>query len=1046
MGSNNQSACINTAITNISYSTTGATGATFNGLPPGIVGNWVSNIITISGTPTTSIGSPFNYTVTLTGGCGNISATGTITVIAANTIVLTSGTGTNNQSTCISTAITNIAYSTTGATGATFNGLPPGVAGNWVSNIVTISGTPTTSIGSPFNYTVTLTGGCGNISTTGTITVIAANTIALTSGTGTNNQSTCINTAITNITYSTTGATGATFNGLPPGVTGNWVSNIVTISGTPNTSTGSPFNYTVTLTGGCWNISATGTITVIAANTIALTSGIGTNNQSTCVNTAITNITYSTTGAIGVTFNGLPPGVVGNWVSNSVTISGTPNTSIGSPFNYTVTLTGGCGNISATGTITVNPLPIVFAGQDKSITYNTSTPINDSEVTLGTPPYNFSWSPTSIFYNDTLLHPTTKPMTSSVECTLTATDQNSCTHSDQIIITVTGGPLTVNASASPSTICSGETIYLSVLPGGGSGTYTFYWSNPEGFNSTSQFPHDNPDHSTTYQVSVSDGASVVIRSVPVTVNPLPNVYNLTGGGSYCVGGIGVPIDLSGSQSGLKYQLKLGGSNVGPLITGTGSSISFGLQQSPTSTGATYTAIATNNSTNCTNIMNGTVTVTINPLPDAIAGPDLFILVNGGSIKIEGAKDNGTGVNWEWIPEDKFLNNKILNPTTVNLFAPLFCTLTVTGANGCSKSDDLIITVPGNPLNVAPTANPKTICFGNSTQLDAVASGGAGGYKYLWKGGQDSFDSTSATPIVTPKQTTNYTVTVIDDANNPKTGNITVTVNPLPTSFAVIGGGDFCEGGEGKEIRLSGSQLSTVYHLLQNGNETGTIIDGNNDSINFGKQLVEGTYKVKAINGFTCSNNMDDSAVIRIASKIIAQSLHAKRVNDKTLVLIYPESGNYDFQWYMKESGIESAIPEANLQYYILKIDDLTGSKEFKVYIKPKVAEYGLYCGDYSPAWSNASGKSFFFEGNDIFLMYPNPAEDKVTIILNEEQFGKDPINGEVRINNLSCKNVASYPIHNVREEISVHGLSRGVYMVVVEVNGQLHATRKLIIL
>ena len=36
---------------------------------------------------------------------------------------------------------------------------------------------------------------------------------------GTNNQTRCINTAITNITYSTTGATGATFSGLPTGVT-----------------------------------------------------------------------------------------------------------------------------------------------------------------------------------------------------------------------------------------------------------------------------------------------------------------------------------------------------------------------------------------------------------------------------------------------------------------------------------------------------------------------------------------------------------------------------------------------------------------------------------------------------------------------------------------------------------------------------------------------------------------------------------------------------------------------------------------------------------
>jgi hypothetical protein len=39
--------------------------------------------------------------------------------------------------------------------------------------------------------------------------------ITLTSAPGTDNQTVCVNTAITPITYSTTGATGATFSGLP---------------------------------------------------------------------------------------------------------------------------------------------------------------------------------------------------------------------------------------------------------------------------------------------------------------------------------------------------------------------------------------------------------------------------------------------------------------------------------------------------------------------------------------------------------------------------------------------------------------------------------------------------------------------------------------------------------------------------------------------------------------------------------------------------------------------------------------------------------------
>ncbi|MBC7535933.1 MAG: proprotein convertase P-domain-containing protein, partial [Ferruginibacter sp.] len=309
-GTDAQTRCINTAITNVTYATTGATGATFSGLPTGVSGAWAGNVVTINGTP--SVAGTAIYTVTLTGGCGTITATGTITVTANNTITLSSAAGTDAQTKCINTAITNITYTTTGATGATFSGLPTGVSGTWAANVVTISGTA--SVAGIANYSVTLTGGCGTITATGTITVTANNTITLSSAAGTDAQTKCINSAITNLTYTTTGATGATFSGLPTGVSGVWAGNVVTISGTP--SVAGIANYTVTLTGGCGTITATGTITVTANNTITLSSAAGTDAQTRCINTAITNLTYTTTGATGATFSGLPTGVSGSWAAN----------------------------------------------------------------------------------------------------------------------------------------------------------------------------------------------------------------------------------------------------------------------------------------------------------------------------------------------------------------------------------------------------------------------------------------------------------------------------------------------------------------------------------------------------------------------------------------------------------------------------------------------------------------------------------------------------------------------------------------------------------
>ncbi|MDI1315966.1 MAG: hypothetical protein PSU83_01545, partial [Flavobacterium sp.] len=113
-------------------------------------------------------------------------------------------------------------------------------------------------------YTVTATNnyGCTATATTATVTVTPLNTIA--AGINVTN---CFNSAITTITLATTGATGATFSGLPAGVSGSWSANVVTISGTPTAS--GAFNYTVTTTGGCPPATTTGTITVTPLNTIA---------------------------------------------------------------------------------------------------------------------------------------------------------------------------------------------------------------------------------------------------------------------------------------------------------------------------------------------------------------------------------------------------------------------------------------------------------------------------------------------------------------------------------------------------------------------------------------------------------------------------------------------------------------------------------------------------------------------------------------------------------------------------------------------------------
>jgi hypothetical protein len=78
-----QSVAQNSAITNITFNTTGAAGiGTATNLPDGVTASWSNNVLTISGTPTVS--GTFNYAIPLTAACGSEVVTGTITVLGDN--------------------------------------------------------------------------------------------------------------------------------------------------------------------------------------------------------------------------------------------------------------------------------------------------------------------------------------------------------------------------------------------------------------------------------------------------------------------------------------------------------------------------------------------------------------------------------------------------------------------------------------------------------------------------------------------------------------------------------------------------------------------------------------------------------------------------------------------------------------------------------------------------------------------------------------------------------------------------------------------------
>ncbi|MBI5218889.1 MAG: gliding motility-associated C-terminal domain-containing protein [Bacteroidia bacterium] len=539
--------------------------------------------------------------------------------------------------------------------------------------------------------------------------------------------------------------------------------------------------------------------------------------------------------------------------------------------NYTVIATNastGCQNtMTGSVTVTLYTNPTAEAGANTSIPYGTSTTLYGS-ATGGSGSYTYSWSPPGLLTNATVQNPTTVSLNSTTVFTLTVTDVvTGCQGIDQVIISVTGGPLSVTATAAPTSLCAGNTSQLNALASGGSGTFTYLWSsNPLGFTSTIYNPIVSPVVTTIYTVTVNDGFNNVTSSVTVTVNPIPTAYSVTGGGSYCSGGSGAAVGLNSSETGVNYQLQINGVNSGSPVAGTGSAISFGNQIAA----GNYTVTATNATTGCQNTMTGSVTITINTNPSANAGTDVTI-PNGTSTTLNGSATGGSGSYvYSWSPSGLLTNATVQNPTTVNLTSTTVFTLTVTDVvTGCQGTDQVIVTVTGGALSATTTATPTSICVGGSSQLNALAINGSGTYTYLWSSNPPGFSSSSQNPTVSPVATTIYTVTV-NDGFNSVTSSVTVIVNPLPTAYSVTGGGAYCSGGNGVAVGLSNSETGVNYQLQINGVNTGSPVAGTGIAITFGNQTTIGVYTVIATNSTTgCQNTMTGSVTVSQSPSIVA---------------------------------------------------------------------------------------------------------------------------------------------------------------------------------
>jgi len=209
-----------------------------------------------------------------------------------------------------------------------------------------------------------------------------------------------------------------------------------------------------------------------------------------------------------------------------------------------------CGNgpVSQLSVI-VNTLPVANAGDDISIPHGTSTYLDSAPGGTGT--FSYHWSPEELLVDPDVQNPQTVILTSTTVFSLSVTNITTlCQNNDEMTVTITGGPLSVNPLALPASVCQGESSQLYANAGGGSGSYTYQWtSEPPGnppWNSTQQDPVVIPDSSTQYLLTVYDGFTTLSGSSYVSVSLLPSAF-IYGGDTLCGSDVftTLQVDLTG---------------------------------------------------------------------------------------------------------------------------------------------------------------------------------------------------------------------------------------------------------------------------------------------------------------------------------------------------------------------------------------------------------------------------------------------------------------------------------------------------------------------
>ncbi len=591
--------------------------------------------------------------------------------------------------------------------------------------------------------------------------------------------------------------------------------------------------YTVTgsdAVGGCVN---TDTIRVIVNPNAAinLSSAVGTDAQSVCLNSAINPITYAVTGGgTGASVAGLPPGVSGAFAGGFFTISGTPST-VGAS-QYTVTTSGTCTQQTITGDITVLSAPTATVSGTTALCETVGTTDITFTGSDGTGPYTFEYT-----VNNGAAQTTTgaSPLTVAQSTAaagaftyslLSVSDASGCAQAQTGSAVVTVNGLPTATLGNDTIVCTGA-VNTNVTFRGASGAspYVFTYTMNGGANQTAT----TTAGANTVSVSANTGAAATYTYALVSVQDANTCAQVAND----VATVNVLAPLTATVTSSVPDICQGQASTWTITGGSGTApytfnYTIDSVNAGTTSSGTVTAVASSVSLPSPNTYADTLVMTITGLSDAsgftcpTAAPSFdTLIVNAipSSIISAAFGDVCEGVGGvQTITFDASANPGLPTPITFNYYYTVDGGAQVPGTT-TSAAGNLTATTS----YTVPTNASQTI-FYNSTVSSSACGGGIGG------------------------------------------GSDTINVNPLPTA-TISGTASICETAN-TDITFTGvngtAPFTFTYSVNGAASQTVSTTVGNSVTVNVSDVPGVYTYSLTSVSDFyNCMQTQTGSAVVTI---------------------------------------------------------------------------------------------------------------------------------------------------------------------------------------